>query len=71
MVQECAAYFAQDCYKLLIIDSVTALFRVDFCGRGELAERQQKLGQMLSTRADLVGDRVRDGVLHRRLHQRA
>jgi meiotic recombination protein DMC1 len=25
-----------------------ALFRVDFSGRGELADRQQKLGQMLS-----------------------
>ncbi len=34
-------------FKLLIVDSVTALFRVDFSGRGELAERQQKLGQML------------------------
>nr|GLL37111.1 cell division control protein 2 homolog D [Ipomoea trifida] len=31
-----------------IVDSVIALFRVDFIGRGELAERQQKLAQMLS-----------------------
>ncbi|KAL7857219.1 hypothetical protein SRHO_G00161180 [Serrasalmus rhombeus] len=31
-----------------IIDSIMALFRVDFSGRGELAERQQKLAQMLS-----------------------
>ncbi|XP_024948029.2 meiotic recombination protein DMC1 homolog isoform X2 [Citrus sinensis] len=31
-----------------IVDSVIALFRVDFTGRGELADRQQKLGQMLS-----------------------
>lgn len=31
-----------------IMDSVMALFRVDFTGRGELADRQQKLGQMLS-----------------------
>ncbi|KAK8949070.1 hypothetical protein KSP39_PZI005165 [Platanthera zijinensis] len=31
-----------------IVDSVIALFRVDFSGRGELAERQQKLAQMLS-----------------------
>ncbi|KAK1296584.1 hypothetical protein QJS10_CPB15g01878 [Acorus calamus] len=31
-----------------ILDSVIALFRVDFSGRGELAERQQKLAQMLS-----------------------
>ncbi|GIY61384.1 hypothetical protein CDAR_541611 [Caerostris darwini] len=35
-------------YKLLIIDSIMALFRVDFSGRGELADRQQKLAQMLS-----------------------
>lgn len=35
-------------FKLLIIDSVMALFRVDYSGRGELAERQQKLAQLLS-----------------------
>nr|QIC49955.1 putative meiotic recombination protein DMC1/LIM15 [Actinia equina] len=35
-------------FKLLIIDSMMALFRVDFSGRGELADRQQKLAQMLS-----------------------
>ncbi|XP_025112615.1 meiotic recombination protein DMC1/LIM15 homolog [Pomacea canaliculata] len=35
-------------FKLLIIDSVMALFRVDFSGRGELADRQQKLAQLLS-----------------------
>ncbi|GFH12562.1 meiotic recombination DMC1 [Haematococcus lacustris] len=31
-----------------IVDSLTSNFRNDFCGRGELADRQQKLGQMLS-----------------------
>ncbi|GAB1602420.1 meiotic recombination protein DMC1/LIM15 homolog [Argonauta hians] len=35
-------------FKLMIIDSIMALFRVDFCGRGELADRQQKLGQLMS-----------------------
>ncbi|XP_015910807.1 meiotic recombination protein DMC1/LIM15 homolog isoform X1 [Parasteatoda tepidariorum] len=35
-------------YKLLVIDSIMALFRVDFSGRGELADRQQKLAQMMS-----------------------
>ncbi|CAH0388037.1 unnamed protein product [Bemisia tabaci] len=35
-------------YKLLIVDSVMALFRVDYSGRGELAERQQKLAQFMS-----------------------
>lgn len=34
-------------YRLLIIDSIMNCFRVDFCGRGELAERQQKLNQFL------------------------
>ncbi|CAH1155443.1 unnamed protein product [Phaedon cochleariae] len=35
-------------FKLLIVDSIMALFRVDFSGRGEMADRQQKLGQMMS-----------------------
>jgi len=35
-------------YKLLIVDSIIALFRVDYSGRGELSERQQKLNQMMS-----------------------
>lgn len=35
-------------FKLLIVDSVMALFRVDYSGRGELAERQQKLAQLMS-----------------------
>ncbi|KAK6632728.1 Meiotic recombination protein dmc1 [Polyplax serrata] len=35
-------------YKLLVVDSVMALFRVDYSGRGELADRQQKLAQMMS-----------------------
>jgi meiotic recombination protein DMC1 len=30
-------------FRLLIIDSIIALFRVEFSGRGELAERQQKV----------------------------
>lgn len=50
-------YFMQKCWIIekvspllrpQIIDSIMALFRVDFSGRGELAERQQKLAQMLS-----------------------
>lgn len=44
-----AAKFAEDpSYRLLIVDSIMALFRVDYSGRGELSERQQKLNQMLS-----------------------
>ena len=34
--------------KLIVVDSVMALFRVDYSGRGELADRQQKLAQFLS-----------------------
>lgn len=35
-----AAKMAEEQFSLLICDSATALFRVDFSGRGELAERQ-------------------------------
>eukprot|EP00053_Salpingoeca_punica_P013398 m.121179 g.121179 ORF g.121179 m.121179 type:complete len:350 (-) comp16196_c0_seq1:254-1303(-) len=35
-------------FKLLIIDSIMALYRVDYTGRGELADRQQSLNQLLS-----------------------
>lgn len=31
-----------------IVDSIMALFRTDYSGRGELSERQQKLNSMLS-----------------------
>ncbi|XP_020258865.1 meiotic recombination protein DMC1 homolog [Asparagus officinalis] len=43
-----AAKMSEEPFRLLIVDSIIALFRVDFCGRGELADRQQKLAQMLS-----------------------
>ena len=35
-------------FKLLVVDSIMALFRVDYSGRGELADRQQNLAQMMS-----------------------
>ncbi|GKT34675.1 Dmc1b [Aduncisulcus paluster] len=43
-----AAKMAEERFALVIVDSVTALFRVDFQGRGELADRQQKLGKYMS-----------------------
>ncbi|XP_023156195.1 meiotic recombination protein DMC1 homolog B [Zea mays] len=43
-----AAIMAEEPFKLLVADTVIALFRVDFSGRGELAELQQKIAQMLS-----------------------
>ena len=34
-------------YRLLIVDSIMMPFRFDYSGRGELSERQQKLGKVL------------------------
>jgi DNA repair protein RAD51 len=34
-------------YALIVVDSATALFRTDYTGRGELAQRQMKLAQFL------------------------
>ncbi|KAF9015603.1 putative DMC1 protein [Cyathus striatus] len=52
LINECSLRFAEEKdFRLLvsiIIDSIMALFRVDYSGRGELSERQQKLAQMLS-----------------------
>ncbi|KAJ3821639.1 putative DMC1 protein [Lentinula raphanica] len=43
LINECSLRFAEDKdFRLLIVDSIMALFRVDFSGRGELGERQQK-----------------------------
>ncbi len=48
MMDHVAALFYQEpgVFKLLIVDSVMALFRVDYSGRGELSERQQTLAQV-------------------------
>ena len=45
-LMKAAAIIAEDeePYRLLIVDSVMALFRSEFHGRGELADRQQKIG---------------------------
>eukprot|EP00877_Chromochloris_zofingiensis_P009832 jgi/Chrzof1/5101/Cz15g11140.t1 len=48
LIQSVAAKMVEEPFKLLIVDSIMANFRVDFSGRGELADRQQKLGQMMS-----------------------
>ncbi|KAL3674062.1 hypothetical protein V7S43_000014 [Phytophthora oleae] len=50
LVVELGVLFAdpdQGPFCLLIIDSITALFRTDFSGLGELSERQQRLNQHL------------------------
>ncbi|PLN74491.1 Rad51-domain-containing protein [Aspergillus taichungensis] len=46
--------FASGEYRLLIIDSIMNCFRVDYCGRGELADRQQKLNQFLMKLAHMA-----------------
>eukprot|EP00933_Yihiella_yeosuensis_P019996 TRINITY_DN16124_c0_g1_i2.p1 TRINITY_DN16124_c0_g1~~TRINITY_DN16124_c0_g1_i2.p1 ORF type:complete len:235 (-),score=53.80 TRINITY_DN16124_c0_g1_i2:276-875(-) len=38
----------EDRFALVIVDSIMGVFRVDYSGRGELAERQQCLGKTLS-----------------------
>ncbi|KAI7891818.1 meiotic recombinase Dmc1 [Mucor mucedo] len=50
LISELAGHFADQkgAYRLLVIDSIISLFRCDYSGRGELADRQQKLNQMLS-----------------------
>jgi meiotic recombination protein DMC1 len=51
MCKSAAALCVSHTVSMLIIDSMMCLFRVEFSGRGELSERQQKLGKHLS---DLV-----------------
>ncbi|SCA48644.1 meiotic recombination protein DMC1, putative [Plasmodium ovale] len=43
-----AAKMCEEPFALLIVDSIISLFRVDFSGRGELSERQQKLNKTMS-----------------------
>lgn len=47
LLEQAAALMAENRYALIVVDSATALFRTDFSGRGELAERQQRLAQFL------------------------
>lgn len=44
---ELGEFFATGHFRLLVIDSLVALFRTDYIGRGELSERQQRLGLFL------------------------
>jgi DNA repair protein RadA len=48
LVDKAADMAKNDGVKLLVIDSLTALFRTEYCGRGALAERQQKLGRHIA-----------------------
>ena len=40
LLMQAAGAMIDDQYSLLVVDSIMAPFRVDFSGRGELAERQ-------------------------------
>ncbi len=47
LVEKVAELIKEKNIKLLIVDSITSNFRADFSGRGELADRQQKLNRHL------------------------
>ncbi|MEW6222042.1 MAG: DNA repair and recombination protein RadA [Candidatus Hadarchaeota archaeon] len=49
LVEKAGEIAKQNNARLLVVDSVTALFRSEYCGRGSLAERQQKLGRHLAS----------------------
>ena len=40
LLQQSAAIMIEDTFALVVVDSIMAPFRVDYSGRGELAERQ-------------------------------
>ena len=48
LIMQAAAAMIEDQFALLVIDSIMAPLSVDYSGRGELTERQQVLGRMLS-----------------------
>jgi len=47
LLTEAAAVFCESRYAILIVDSATGLFRTDYSGRSELADRQQALNRFL------------------------
>jgi DNA repair protein RAD51 len=47
LLVEAAGVFCESRYALLVVDSATGLFRTDYTGRGELADRQQALNKFL------------------------
>lgn len=51
-----AGKMAEEPFKLLIVDSVMAHYRVDFTGGGELSGRQQRLGQFMSKLSKLADE---------------
>ncbi|MEM7826165.1 MAG: DNA repair and recombination protein RadA [Candidatus Aenigmatarchaeota archaeon] len=47
LIEKSPEMIEQNNIKLIVVDSLTSHFRADFVGRGELAERQQKLNKHL------------------------
>ncbi|KAI6219487.1 DNA repair protein RAD51-like protein [Aphelenchoides fujianensis] len=47
LLTQAAAMMCESRYALVVVDSIMALYRTDFCGRGELAARQQHLARFL------------------------
>jgi hypothetical protein len=47
LLRKAAQMMAESRYALVIVDSSMALFRTDYSGRAELAERQMSLGRFL------------------------
>jgi len=47
LLVDAAALFCDSRYAVLIVDSATGLFRTDYAGRSELADRQQALNRFL------------------------
>lgn len=58
LLHEAAAMMSEHRYALIVVDSATHLYRTDFVGRGELANRQQHLARflrMLQRMAEVYG----------------
>lgn len=49
LLVQAAAMMSESRFALLIVDSLTALYRTDFAGRGELSARQTHLAKFLRT----------------------
>ena len=47
LLNSLCAMMVTEPFKLLIVDSVMSNLRADYVGRGELSERQQRLGQYM------------------------
>lgn len=47
LMTDAAEMLAQSRFALVIVDSVTALYRTDYTGRGQLADRQMHLARFL------------------------